>query len=233
MEYTDPYIELCFNSPESVFNLLTQQERELLEKNNKIIRLDKGQQLLTEGARQKDLVFLISGLVKVYLTGVGGREQIIKIIKPFGIVDYSIFFSPGKNPVNASSLNKSAVLMISKRIIREIMGINNRFSNEIVRLAAEELTSAYNRLVSLTQKHTRGRIAESLLIIIETCGLEDDGKTINGTFSRDDIAHLSSMITSNAIRTLSDFAAEGIIEINGKKIRIRDKYALEKISMHG
>src|SRR5664280_3100973 len=93
--------------------------------------------------------------------------------------------------------------------------------------------SANNRTVSLTQKHVRGRIAESLLILRETYGLEADGKSIRVSMSREDLANLSNMTTSNAIRTLSNMSSEGIIEITGRRISILNSSRLEDISEMG
>ena len=50
------------------------------------------------------------------------------------------------------------------------------------------------------------------------------------SLSRNDIAHLSNMTTSNAIRTLSNLAAEGNIKIKGRKITILNIDNLERIS---
>lgn len=44
---------------------------------------------------------------------------------------------------------------------------------------------------------------------------------------------MSNMTTSNAIRTLSAFAQEKIIAIDGKKIKIIDNANLEKINNIG
>lgn len=87
--------------------------------------------------------------------------------------------------------------------------------------------------VDLTQKHIRGRLAQSLLALKEKYGVADDGQTLNISVSRKDIANMSNMITNNAIRTLSAFASEGIIDIEGKAIKIIDENKLNKISFYG
>jgi CRP-like cAMP-binding protein len=76
-------------------------------------------------------------------------------------------------------------------------------------------------------------LAESLLILRDTYGFEADGRTIRVSMSREDIANLSNMTTSNAIRTLSTLASEGIIEIAGRRISIIDASQLERISELG
>lgn len=98
---------------------------------------------------------------------------------------------------------------------------------------ALELGMADERMVNLTQKHIRGRLAESLLFLQESYGVEEDGYTLSIYLSREDLASLSNMTTSNAIRTLSAFAAEKMVAVDGRKIKILDKHRLEKISRIG
>jgi CRP-like cAMP-binding protein len=102
-----------------------------------------------------------------------------------------------------------------------------------MKVIADELWISNNRTVSLTQKHIRGRMAESLLILRDTYGYEADGNTIRILMSREDIANLSNMTTSNAIRTLSTLASERIIDITGRRISILDNSQLERISELG
>ena len=89
------------------------------------------------------------------------------------------------------------------------------------------------RTVSLTTKHIRGRLAEALLFLRDNYGLEEDHATISIYLSREDLANLSNMTTSNAIRTLSAFANERIIAIDGRKIKIINEEELKKVSRFG
>lgn len=63
--------------------------------------------------------------------------------------------------------------------------------------------------------------------------LEQDGSTLNIYMAREDLANLSNMTTSNAIRTLSCFVNEKIIIVDGRKIKILDEEKLKKISKFG
>jgi CRP-like cAMP-binding protein len=87
--------------------------------------------------------------------------------------------------------------------------------------------------VNLTQKHIRGRLAESLLHLVHNYGVEEDGQTLAMLLPREDLANMSNMTTSNAIRTLSQFAQEGLVAINGRRISILNEKELEKISRLG
>ena len=67
----------------------------------------------------------------------------------------------------------------------------------------------------------------------DTYGVEEDQCTLSIYLSREDLANLSNMTTSNAIRTLSNFAAEKLIIIDGRKIKLIDEEKLKKISKIG
>ena len=89
------------------------------------------------------------------------------------------------------------------------------------------------RLVSLTQKHIRGRLAEALIVLLDNYGYEEDGVTLRIYMAREDLANLSNMTTSNAIRTLAAFVSEKIVIVDGRRIKIVNEAALRKISRFG
>jgi CRP-like cAMP-binding protein len=68
---------------------------------------------------------------------------------------------------------------------------------------------------------------------LNTYGFDEDGKTIRAYLSRDDLASLSNMTASNAIRTLTQFSEEGILTTDGRKVTILNKAKLEHISEIG
>jgi CRP-like cAMP-binding protein len=100
-------------------------------------------------------------------------------------------------------------------------------------MLSRELGISDDRTVNLTQKHIRGRLAEALLFLKDSYGIEEDGYTLSIYLSREDMASLSNMTTSNAIRTLSAFANEKIIAIDGRKIKIINDEELRRISNIG
>ena len=102
-----------------------------------------------------------------------------------------------------------------------------------IRELSRNLGGSDTRIVNLTQKHIRGRLAEALIVLCENYGLEDDGSTLKIYMAREDLANLSNMTTANAIRTLSAFVAEKLIVVDGRRIRILNEPQLRKISKFG
>ena len=89
------------------------------------------------------------------------------------------------------------------------------------------------RTINLTQKHIRGRLAESLVRMVEKYGVEEETQILNIYLSRDDLAKMSNMTTSNAIRTLSSFVQEGLVALAGRRLRILDEAGLRRVSQMG
>ena len=75
--------------------------------------------------------------------------------------------------------------------------------------------------------------AGALLFLKDSYGLEEDNCTLSIYLSREDLANLSNMTTANAIRTLSVFAQEKLVAIDGRKIKFINTQQLEKISRIG
>ena len=171
--------------------------------------------------------------MKVFKEGVGGREQILRMVRPQGFIGYRAIFADSSYSASAIAIEDSAICIFEKDCFIKIVRKNPDLALNLMKAFAEELGFSNNRTVSLTQKHIRGRLAESLLVLRDTYGYENDGKTIRVYLSREDIANLSNMTTSNAIRTLSTLASEEIIAIEGRKIMILDCHKLERISELG
>jgi len=233
MEYTNPYIELCLEGSSSIFKGLNKKDKETLVTQHRLTIAKKGQFLFKEGDKPHGLICLASGKAKVFKDGVGGRGQILKMVRQQGFIGYKTLFSDHPWAFSAIAIEDSAICIFDKTSLIRILKKNPDLSLKFMKLIAEELWISNNRTVSLTQKHIRGRLAESLLILRDTYGFEADGRTIRIAMSREDIANLSNMTTSNAIRTLSNLASDGIIEIAGRRISIIDGNQLEHISELG
>jgi CRP-like cAMP-binding protein len=133
----------------------------------------------------------------------------------------------------AAAFEPSAICLIPMSVITKLVSENNQLALFFIKQLSIDLGISDERTVNLTQKHIRGRLAESLLFLKESYGLEEDGCTLSIYLSREDLANLSNMTTSNAIRTLSNFANERLISIDGRKIKIIDEEKIRKISKIG
>ncbi len=223
----------CLDYRDSIFRILDESEKNILRQYSTCLHFNKGDTIFNEGDKAVALLCLVKGKVKVFIEGVSGREQIIRLAKPVGYIGYKALFADENHFVSAVAIEDCTICRIDKKGLFKVLKSNNELCLRIMKFFATELKFSNSRTVTLTQKHIRGRLAESLIFLKDTYGFEKNGKTINIYLTRGDIAHLSNMTTSNAIRTLSAFAKERIIALNGKRIEILDMGLLEHISEFG
>lgn len=232
MLYTEGFIEILEN-PKSLFYVLSEEDKKLMRKHTSFTKYKRNEMVFREGDKPSGFMMLVKGKLKIFKEGVGGREQIIRLSKALGIIGYRAIFASENHIASAVTLEDSVVANIDLDFIYNRALKNSDFSIGIIRKLARELGFSNARTVALSQKHIRGRLAESLMLLANKYGFEHDGTTLKVYISREDIANLSNMTTSNAIRTLSTFANEKLIAIDGRKIKIIDLTRLDRISRHG
>lgn len=216
-----------------LWNLLNPEQRSFLSHNLSIYTYRKNEPIYKEGEYPTHLMCLLSGKVKIFKNGVSGRNQIVRVIKPVEYFAYRAYFARQEYLTVAAAFETSTVAKIPMPVISNLVSNNNRLACFFIKQLSIDLGVADERTVNLTQKHIRGRLAESILFLKESYGLEEDGCTLSIYLSREDLASLSNMTTSNAIRTLTNFASEKIIAVDGRKIKIISEEKLLKISKIG
>lgn len=226
----DSLCQICIDSPHSLLSGLPQVAKDKILRTTICVSYKKGDQIYQEGEMPSGLHCLLTGKVKIYKEGIGGRQQIVRMANPIGFIGYRAFFAEEAHIASAEALEDSIICRIPTKLMLEIVRTTPELAMSIIRALATDLGFSHRRTVTLTQKHIRGRLAEALLVLKDTYGYEEDGYTLKVYLTREDLANLSNMTTANAIRTLSGFANEGIVKLEGKKIRIIHQEQLEQIS---
>lgn len=204
-----------------------------IQKNLTVRSFKRNELIYQENETPTHILFLVSGMAKIIKECGMGRSQIVRIIKEQSFMGFRAFFAHECNTTSAVALEDSTVAALPLDTMVELIELNHGITNYFISELATKLGETDSRFVTLTQKHIRGRLAETILALKANYGIENDGKTLNVIMNRYDLASLSNMSTSNAIRTLSSFATEGLIEISGRKIKILNEEELAKISRLG
>ena len=209
-----------------IWALLTSEEKRKIADNFTIHNFKRNQIIYAEGDEPEYLWCLLTGKVKKYKDGIGGRQQILRVYRPIQYIGYRAYFAKERYVTSISAFEPSTLGAIPINSNRALAWF---FIHEL----SKHLGGSDTKIVNLTQKHIRGRLAEALLLLADNYGYEEDGQTIKIYMAREDIANLSNMTTSNAIRTLSTFVTEKLITVDGRRIKIINEPMLRKISKFG
>ncbi len=218
---------------QDLWSKLRPEEKHLVADNFRIQRFKKNQIIYAEHEEPEYLWCLLKGKVKMYKSGVGDRVQILRLYRPVQYFGYRAYFAREPYVSSASAFEASEIGCIHMQLVEQLIKSNNDLAMFFISELSKNLGGSDTKIVNLTQKHIRGRLAESILLLADNYGLEDDAATLKIFMSREDLANLSNMTTANAIRTLTTFAEERLIVVDGRKITILDEPQLRKISKFG
>lgn len=216
-----------------LWNALHPEEKRIVTENFKIHSFRKNQIVYAEGEDPEYLWCLLKGKVKMYKSGIGERVQILRLYRPVQYFGYRAYFAREKYVSSAAAFESSTIGHLPMSIVENLIKDNNDLAMFFIHELSRNLGGSDTKIVNLTQKHIRGRLAEALLLLADNYGFEDDQATLKIYMSREDLANLSNMTTANAIRTLTTFVTEKIIVVDGRKIRIINEPMLRKISKFG
>lgn len=212
---------------------LRPEEKRIVTDNFKYEQYKKNQIIYAEGETPEYLFCLLEGKVKMYKSGIGDRIQILRLYRPVQYFGYRAYFAREPYVSSVAAFESSVIGSIPMKIVEDLIRNNNDLAMFFIHELSRNLGGADTKVINLTQKHIRGRLAESLLLLADNYGYEDDDSTLKIYMSREDLANLSNMTTSNAIRTLTTFVSEKLILVDGRRIRIINEPQLRKISKFG
>lgn len=216
-----------------IWTILNSTEKRLVIDNFNVQTFKKNQFIYAEGDEPEYLWCLLKGKVKKFKEGVGGRVQILRLIRPVQYFGYRAYFANEPYVSSAAAFEPSTLGALPLALVREMIDNNRELAWFFIHELSRNLGGSDTKIVNLTQKHIRGRLAEALMVLRENYGYEDDESTLRIYMAREDLANLSNMTTANAIRTLSTFVNEKLIAVDGRRIKIINEPQLRKISKFG
>ncbi len=228
MERIDTVSNLMNNEMRTkLFADLSDNEIEFIDKHSKIIDIKKGEYIFKEDAQPYALFCMFVGKAKLFKTGEEGKEQIVRFANTGDIIGYRALLSGDCYQCSASAIVNSTLLSIPKEVVEEVFDRNLNMYKTFVKHLANDLRQAEITITDLAQKPVRERVAECVLLLKQTYGLDDE-RYINIKLSREEMASIVGTATETVIRLLSEFKKDGIIEMDIRRIRIKDQERLER-----
>ncbi len=219
----------CFVKMQAGFRSLNDEQLTVLNYEKACNLYKRGDIVYHEGHRGNGVYCINKGIVKLYKTGIDGREQIIKFAKPGDLIGFRSILSDEISCTTAKVIEDSVLCFIPAKLFIQLAKENSEFSMHLIKLSCKELGEANKYILDLAQKNLRERVAEVLLLLYDTFELDDD-KFIKVSLTREEVANIVGTATESVIRQLSDFKKEKIIGLKGRKIQILDLEKLTKIS---
>jgi len=221
--------ELCVLRELGNLKSLSKKEIHNFSKHKDTIDFKKGDILFSEGNVLNGVYCIREGICKMSRLSENGKEQIVKFIKKGDMLGYRSVLSEEPVTLTAIALKDLKACYISKSDIFKAMRTNSKFSIEMTKTVCQDLRDANMIITNMAQKHVKERLADTLIFLRNTFGVDDDGY-LDLVLTREELSSVIGTATESAIRLLSEFKKKGLIKLKGKKIEIIDEHELLKIS---
>jgi len=211
--------EFCDLQKQFIFRHLNFEQLSSLSNKMNKLHFEPGEFIFKQGASPNGFICLKKGKVKITQLANNGKELIIDLKSPPDTLGIRALSTNSRYQSSAVALDHVSICLIPSKDFYQILDSCPIVYKELFKYIGECLVRADQKLVSLTQKNLRARLADTLLLLRSTIGEDFEGY-IDIALKRSEMAQLSNMTTSNVIRTISEFKFNKLIDIKERKIKI-------------
>lgn len=192
-------------------------------------KIKKGDALFEEGESLHGVYCVRSGVSKLSKLSENGKSQIVKLVGRGELLGQRSLIAKEMANLTAEAMDDMEVCFISKEHIVNALQDNSEFAVEVLRHMANDLKQADDVIINMSQKSVKQRMAACLLYLDATYGTDAEGY-LRLVLSREDIADIVGTATESAIRMISEFKKLGLIQTSGKRIAIKNKNEIVRLS---
>jgi CRP/FNR family transcriptional regulator len=212
------------------FQSLDAKDLGFLNENKTQITYLRGETIFKQGAFAPHVLYVNSGLIRVYLQTGSSRQINIRLVRRGNFIVFSSVFDENIYTYSAAALKDSNICMIDKEALKQLLLKNPEFAMRITSRNYQNESRYLEIITNISYKQMRGKLASALLYLSAD---EFSGEDIYQYLTRQDIADFASITVESAIKFIKEFEKEGILFLDGKKIVIQDKGALAEINLRG
>jgi CRP/FNR family transcriptional regulator, polysaccharide utilization system transcription regulator len=220
---------LILNSPDCFRELFPEELKQIDEKRTQLV-YQKGENLLKQGAFATHVIYVIEGLIKLYLPTGANKQINIRLARRGDFLAFPILFGEKVYGYSAVAVKDSTVSMIDKEALKNLLRENVNFAMRITAKNLRHESYMLEIIKNLSYKQMRGKLASALLYLSQPEFLEED---VFQHLTRQDIGDFASISAESAVKFLKEFEKEGILKLDGKDVTILNLKSLEEISIKG
>ncbi len=193
-----------------------------------VLKFHKSETIFEDGESATGVYFITKGTAKLAKQGVYGKEQILKFIKEGDLIGYRSLLCGEDIQAKVEAMTEVEATFLPAETFLHLLKCDSRLSFAMLQKIAFELGESFNTVTFLAQKTVRERLAEILLLLEQKLGTDPEG-FIKISLTREEIANIIGTATESAIRLISEFKQDGLIESEGRNIKILNHEKLIKL----
>ncbi|MGM0635215.1 MAG: response regulator [Bacteroidota bacterium] len=191
-----------------------------------VVELKSGSNVYMPGDTANKFYLIKRGVIKTHQVDDKGKELTTDLYKADEFFGSLIFNKNYNYNEFATALEDSVLYVAPKDDVKNLLATNPTILFEIIDLLGENLSETKEQLIDMAYSSVQRKTAQTILLFAERL---KKNKLRQIRISRSDLASVAGIASESLIRTLSKFKKQGIIDIEGRNIKINDFEALEEI----
>lgn len=201
--------------------------KEFINNTGEVFSYNLGDSIYREGQNSNFIYLITKGIVKCYKHDELGKELTTALYKEDDLFGYTSFTQNLPYQETATAINDVEIVGISKSEFNAILNHNHNVTFEFIQQLTNDLTEAKDQLLELAYSTVNKKTASTILKFAKKLNRKPDDPI---RISRTDLASVAGIATETFIRAMSNFKKDGLIEIEGRNIRVLNINKLEQIS---
>jgi CRP/FNR family transcriptional regulator, polysaccharide utilization system transcription regulator len=211
-------------------NLLTPEQVEQISRSSNVVRYKTKDVIFLQNTRTSHIMFIKSGLVKVYKEGRNGKILILRIETPNNFLGLMSVFGHDIHQFSAAAIDDTEIYFTDITVFKTLIKENGIFTMRLMNVLSIEGLFLFDRLMSQSHKQLPGRIADVLLYFAEKIY---HSQTFTFPLTRRELAELAGTTKESFIRTLTEFKNDKIIDLDGSLVEIKSIKIIKTLSELG
>ena len=212
-----------------LFANLTEQEMHALCTRVSKVHFSRGQLLFSEGDSCTGLFLVAAGKIRIFKLSTAGREQVLAVEGPGSSFAELPVFDGGKYPASASALEDAEVLFISREDFQNFCREHPDVALKLIAIVGARLRRLVGIIEELSFTTVRQRLIALILRLAQASGTTSkEGVHVELTKTHQDLAAELGTVRELVSRNLSRLQAEGFLEVEGRKIIVKDLIGLRR-----
>jgi len=183
-------------------------------------RYPRGHRVVDAGGEGDYVYFVLTGSVKVVVSGDGGRDAILGLLGRGAVFGEMAMFGARPRSASVVAAEPSDLVLIPVGEFRRLMQENFELAWRVMCLLADRLREADRKIESLALRDVHSRVEELLREMARPC---EEGSFVATRITKQDIARMVGASREMVSRVMRDLSRDGIVEERPDGILLRDR----------
>jgi|WetSurSiteA1Bulk_404760.scaffolds.fasta_scaffold01978_6 CRP/FNR family transcriptional regulator, polysaccharide utilization system transcription regulator len=198
--------------------------------NTQIVLYQKRDVIFRQFTPTSHIMYVMSGLVKIYKEGRNKRNFILKIAAPGDCISLMSDFGNVNHQYSASAILPAEIGYIDRQVFDEALKKNPELAVAVIRKLSTDGLFIFERLIGQSHKQLPGRIADVILYFADEIFKCEE---FEFPLTRRELAELAGTTKESFIRTLAEFKNDKIISLEESKVAIKSMRIIRTLSELG